>query len=341
MAGPVKGIGPDDYSGGRQPGPSRCSRGGMPLEIAFSVTGVGIRQGGPPRPPREMLYEAVREALDDAGLRRHDLDSAITVASDLAEGRSLAHQYTLDSIGGGMRPCDLRLGNESLWGVAAAAFHLLSGHARTTLVAGVLRGSDLADGEAGLGRLLASRLNLFYERPIAQQLNGRLRFALAELLQREAGQDLSQAPPPPNDLAVAVIFRQGHGPGEVLLRGIGWHACSGWSLAQYEKSVREASGMAYKQVGAMPALSWAEVPSYPPVVTAISLKALGIDTGRVGINPSRQGQPESFNLMMDGLYWLAQSARMLRLRPPGTWAAVQSWQGLGTACTAVALLEKR
>jgi hypothetical protein len=313
----------------------------MTVEMALSVTGAGIQVGGPPRPHRDMLYQAVREALDEAGLTRQELDTAVTVSSDLAEGRSLSNQYSVDSIGGVMRPFDLRLANESLCGVAAGAFHLLSGHARTALVAGVLRGSDMADGEAGIGELLASRLNLFYERPIAERLNGRVRFALAELLQREGGHGPPQAAPPPSDLAVAVVLQRKDPPEGVLLRGIGWHSCPGWTLARYEKSVREAAAAAYRQAGGAPPLAWAEVPSYPPAVTSVSLRAMDVDPGRVTVNPSRQGEAESFNLTMDGLYWLAHSVRALRSRSSGTWVAVQSWQGLGTACTAVALLERR
>lgn len=312
----------------------------MGAPVTLTVEGAGFRIGGPPMPHRDLLYEAVQDALADARIDRNQLDTAVTISSDLGEGRGLSQQSVLDSIGGVMRPFDLRLANESLWGLAAAAFQLEAATARYALIAGVWRASDLTDGEAGLGEVLASRLNPYYDRPILGKLQGRTRAALAELLDREGEQDLS-SPPPATDLAVAVVLGQTENPEGVLLRGVGWHVAPGWDLAAYEKSVKAAVAQAYASSGRPPTFSWIGVPTYPQSIRQVSLRALEISEDATKVNPWLETEPDLSNVMMDGLYRFATSAHTLRESPPGTWAAVQSWQGFGSSAASIAILEKR
>jgi hypothetical protein len=264
----------------------------------------------------------------------------VTISSDLAEGRSLSNQYSLDSIGGVMRPFDLRLGNESLHGLAAGALELLAGKGRRSVVAGVLRPSDLNQPPRDLSRLIASRLNLHYERAVAMGFQGDLRSALAQLLEREVdGRDPGD-PPQPTDMAVALVLENTDTHEGVALQGIGWHDRPGWSLTDYEASVAAAAEAARRHAGEHPRPAWVEVPAYPSTVRQASLRGLELDGKDVEVNPSREGGHGPANLMMEGLLWVANTVRRLRSEKSGTVAVVQSWQGFGTASASVAVLQR-
>lgn len=85
------------------------------------LLGAGIAEGDLDQRPShaELLYRATRAALDDAGLERQDIGTAVTSSYDYVEGRPLSNQFTLDSIGGTMKPCDLRLGDDGMHSLAA------------------------------------------------------------------------------------------------------------------------------------------------------------------------------------------------------------------------------
>jgi hypothetical protein len=63
---------------------------------------------------REMLFYATRKAMDEAGIQRSDIDVGYTASYDFFEGRSLSNQFTVDSIGGVMKACDERVGDEGV-----------------------------------------------------------------------------------------------------------------------------------------------------------------------------------------------------------------------------------
>lgn len=111
---------------------------------AVSIAGVGVAQ--PPAGERlshaELLYRATRAALDDAGLEREAITAAVTSTYDYVEGRPLSNQFTLDSIGGVMKPCDLRLGDDGLHGLAAGVVSALADPGGVVVVASVLMGAS-------------------------------------------------------------------------------------------------------------------------------------------------------------------------------------------------------
>jgi len=117
------------------------------------MTGVTIAGGGVAQPGdgeslshAELLYRATRAALDDARLERDSITSAVTTSHDYVEGRPLSNQFTLDSIGGVMKPCDLRLGDDGLHSLAAGAMEALAEPGGVVVVAAVLLGvSDHSD----------------------------------------------------------------------------------------------------------------------------------------------------------------------------------------------------
>lgn len=109
-----------------------------------SIAGLGVAQ--PASDERlshaELLYRATRSALDDAGLERDAITAAVTSTYDYVEGRPLSNQFTLDSIGGVMKPCDLRLGDDGLHALAAGVVSALSDPGGVVVVASVLMGAS-------------------------------------------------------------------------------------------------------------------------------------------------------------------------------------------------------
>jgi acetyl-CoA acetyltransferase len=104
-----------------------------------AIAGVGLAEpGGERLSHAELLYRATRAALDDAGLRREAITSAVTTSYDYVEGRPLSNQFTLDSIGGVMKPCDLRLGDDALHSLAAGVMEALADPGGVVVVAAVL-----------------------------------------------------------------------------------------------------------------------------------------------------------------------------------------------------------
>lgn len=109
-----------------------------------SIAGLGVAQpaSGERLSHAELLYRATRAALDDAGLERDAVTAAVTSTYDYVEGRPLSNQFTLDSIGGVMKPCDLRLGDDGLHALTAGVVSALSDPGGVVVVASVLMGAS-------------------------------------------------------------------------------------------------------------------------------------------------------------------------------------------------------
>lgn len=95
---------------------------------------------------RELLYLATKQALSEAGIQREDIDSAFTTSYDFLEGRSLSNQYSLDSIGGVMKPCDLRLGEDGIYAIFAGYMEVMSKPGQIVVAASVQKASDRRPG---------------------------------------------------------------------------------------------------------------------------------------------------------------------------------------------------
>jgi len=94
----------------------------------------------------ELLYRSTRKALEDAGLKRDAITSAVTTSYDYVEGRNLSNQFTLDSIGGVMKSCDLRLSDDGIHSIAAGAMEALSEPGGVVVVGSVqMAGTELVD----------------------------------------------------------------------------------------------------------------------------------------------------------------------------------------------------
>ena len=123
---------------------------------------------------KEMLFYSTRQALDDAGLERKDIGSAITASFDFLEGRSLSNQYTLDSIGGVMKPCDLRLGEDGIYSLFAGCMEVMSDPSQIVVVASVQKASERDPEGLGYQKLIADSMEPVFSRPVCKSVPGLL-----------------------------------------------------------------------------------------------------------------------------------------------------------------------
>ncbi|MFH0959738.1 MAG: hypothetical protein V1897_13655 [Pseudomonadota bacterium] len=115
---------------------------------------------------KDLLFYATRRALNDAGLSRKDIGGAVTATYDFLEGRSLSNQYTLDSIGGVMKPCDLRLGEDGIYSLFAGYMEVMVDPEQITVVASVQKASERDPDGLGYQQIIAATLEPVFSRPI-------------------------------------------------------------------------------------------------------------------------------------------------------------------------------
>jgi len=115
---------------------------------------------------KELLFQATRRALTDAGISRNDIGSAFTTSYDLLEGRSLSNQYTLDSIGGVMKPCDLRLGEDGIYGVCAGYMEVMAKPRDIVVVGSVQKASERREKEDAFQKIILATLDPVFNRPV-------------------------------------------------------------------------------------------------------------------------------------------------------------------------------
>lgn len=111
------------------------------------VAGIGWAEPGDERLSHaELLYKSTRKALDSAGLGRDAITSAVTTSYDYVEGRNLSNQFTLDSIGGTMKSCDLRLSDDGIHSISAGCIEALAEPGGVVVVGAVqMGGTELID----------------------------------------------------------------------------------------------------------------------------------------------------------------------------------------------------
>jgi len=143
------------------------------MDDRVCVVGIGVVEGKAPMVDvshKEMLFHATRQALDDAGLERKDIGSAITSSFDFLEGRSLSNQYTLDSIGGVMKPCDLRLGEDGIYCLFAGYMEVMSDPSQVVVVASVQKASERDPDGLAYQKLIADSMEPVFSRPVCKSV---------------------------------------------------------------------------------------------------------------------------------------------------------------------------
>lgn len=131
---------------------------------------------------KELLFQATRKALTDAGISRDEIGSAFTTSYDFLEGRSLSNQYTLDSIGGVMKPCDLRLGEDGIYGICAAYMEVMAKPNDIVVVGSVQKASERREEEDAFQKIVLATLDPVFNRPVCGTVPVRgLEYALAAM----------------------------------------------------------------------------------------------------------------------------------------------------------------
>lgn len=131
---------------------------------------------------KELLFQATRSALTDAGISRDDIGSAFTTSYDFLEGRSLSNQYTLDSIGGVMKPCDLRLGEDGIYGICAGYMEVMSKPSDIVVVGSVQKASERREKEDAFQKIILASLDPVFNRPVCNTVPvSGLEYALAAM----------------------------------------------------------------------------------------------------------------------------------------------------------------
>lgn len=139
------------------------------------IVGIGVIESAQPAVElshKELLFYATRQAMDDAGVERKDIGGAITASYDFLEGRSLSNQYTLDSIGGVMKPCDLRLGEDGIYSLFAGYMEVMTDPSQVVVVASIQKGSERGDDGLGFQKLIADSMEPVFSRPVCKSVPG-------------------------------------------------------------------------------------------------------------------------------------------------------------------------
>jgi len=123
---------------------------------------------------KELLFQATRQAMDEAGIERGDINGAITTSYDFLEGRSLSNQYTLDSIGGVMKPCDLRLGDDGIYSLFAGFMEVLADPSLIIVVGSVQKASERDPQGLGFQKLIADSMEPAFSKPLCRSVPGLL-----------------------------------------------------------------------------------------------------------------------------------------------------------------------
>ncbi|MWA02897.1 hypothetical protein F8568_021465 [Actinomadura sp. LD22] len=89
----------------------------------------------------DLIFDAVRAAIDDSGQPLEGIDSVVLAAHDLVDGRSLSSMVTAPAAAAYLRD-EIRYGDDGAGAFAAAMTRLEAGHNRRTIVAGWGRASE-------------------------------------------------------------------------------------------------------------------------------------------------------------------------------------------------------
>jgi acetyl-CoA C-acetyltransferase len=82
----------------------------------------------------DMVFEATKKALDDAGLERGDIDTTVEAAYDLLDGRTISNMYLCTAAGGYLKD-ESRVAEDGTFALAYAYMRIASGMFDTAIVA--------------------------------------------------------------------------------------------------------------------------------------------------------------------------------------------------------------
>src|SRR5665648_41337 len=83
----------------------------------------------------EMIFEAVRGAVDMAGLKKKDISTVISCTNDYYDGRTISNCYTVD-VGGGYMADESKVEMDGAHAVLYGLMRILSGNHKLALIWG-------------------------------------------------------------------------------------------------------------------------------------------------------------------------------------------------------------
>jgi len=83
----------------------------------------------------EMIFEAVRGAIDKAGLKKKDITTAISCSNDYYDGRTISNAFTVEA-GGGYMTDESKVEMDGAHAVLYGLMRILSGNHKLALVWG-------------------------------------------------------------------------------------------------------------------------------------------------------------------------------------------------------------
>jgi len=119
---------------------------------------------------REMLFYATRKAMNEAGIKRDDIDVGYTASYDFFEGRSLSNQFTVDSIGGTMKACDERVGDEGIFALFSGCLEVMADPNKIVVVAMVQKPSDRDEKDLTFQRVIGLTMEQVFTRPVVRSI---------------------------------------------------------------------------------------------------------------------------------------------------------------------------
>jgi acetyl-CoA acetyltransferase len=341
------------------------------------VAGIGWAQPGDERLSHaELLYRSTRKALEDAGLKRDAITSAVTTSFDYIEGRNLSNQFTLDSIGGVMKSCDLRLSDDGIHSIAAGTMEALSEPGGVVVVGAVqMAGTELIDSTNQV--VEETIFEPLYLRPVLEGhahpealafgLAARAYLArhgvdekrLAELVAaRSAGGDEARTVEeildspviagPLHDghrarradaAATLILTTDAPNGARAQIRGIGWCAEDG-QLANRDLSEQRPTALAAE-------LARVEAYNAYGIDEAMTIEALGLAAAGKGFDVLLEGDKVNPTGGVQGSGWARGAASLVQAvkameemsDQSGALLASQGWSGPGASSSAVAVFE--
>ena len=143
------------------------------MDYQVCIVGMGLYESDEPVTElahKEMLFYATRQAMDDAGLQRKDIDTGFTASHDFLEGRSLSNQFTVDSIGGVMKSCDQRVSEEGIYALFAGCMEVMADPSKIVVVAMVQKPSERDPEDIGYQKIIADTMEPVFSRPVCKSV---------------------------------------------------------------------------------------------------------------------------------------------------------------------------
>jgi len=321
---------------------------------------------------KELMFEAARRAYADAEVDpRTQIDSFVAASEDIQEGTSIFDEYVPDQIGAVQRPVHTVAG-DGLQALATGVMLIRAGIARTVAVEAHSKASD----NVTQGRIDRFAFDPVLNRPLGisayavaglemrayLHASGRSEVECAEVavLNRAKAGGNSRASyahvvdptavfdplrrdqiAAPADGAVVIVLSDTQRDHPVWVEGVGWASDSPTIESRtWERSVstERAAEIAYRDAGATPEdVDLAEVDDTFAYKQLQHIDALGLSGRGIGVNLSGGALGEGTLHEANGLARTLAAVELLRAME-GKTAVVQSWRGVPSTTSAVAVL---